>query len=33
VLALALDFQFAPAKLHDQPVNAWVQVVIHPVRQ
>jgi hypothetical protein len=33
VLAQALDFQFVPAKKGDQPVNAWYQVVIHPIRQ
>jgi len=33
VLAQALDFHFSPARKGGQPVGAWVQVVIHPVRQ
>ena len=33
VVAQALDFHFSPAKKGDQPVNAWYQVVIRPVRQ
>jgi serine/threonine protein kinase len=33
VVAQALDFHFSPAKRGDQPVNAWFQVVIRPVRR
>jgi len=33
VVAQALDFHFSPAKKGDQPVNAWFQVVIRPVRR
>jgi hypothetical protein len=33
VLAQALDFHFNPARKGGQPVGAWVQVLIRPVRQ